>query len=215
MEIIELESSCYRVFRDRRSPRDVGYPTEGDEALESDIDHATSNFEFCWSEIPKDLSRFSDGSWNVLYTAVKCETAVSEVVYHLNKNFGSGYKDGEEMIFRLVQYGVNFKGTCACFANCSPEVISTLVANDNEYTYTIGVADDIRGKTQAIRTPSARRIGEFCIPILDQEAAHIRDVANPIVVTMDKGSNAFQSLRESQTMDLEIHDVLSHIRPDT
>jgi len=213
MEILSLESSCYRVFRDRPTPRQVGYPTEGEDVLESDIDHAISNFEFCWSDTPKDLSRFSDGSWNVLYTAEKCETAVTEVVYHLDKNFGSGYASGDEMIFRLVQYGVIFNGTCACFANSDPETQSPLVANDNEYRYTIGVADDLRSSAQAIRTPSARRINELCIPILDEEAAAIRDVAIPVTVTMVRGSTTFKSLRESRTMDLEIHDVHSHIVP--
>ena len=43
MRIVEVNDNFYRVFRDRRKPRMLGYPGEDNEQLESSINQANSN----------------------------------------------------------------------------------------------------------------------------------------------------------------------------
>lgn len=203
-----IDRKLYRVFRDRRVYSTVGYPGEESPELESDIDHAISNFTFCWSGAHSDESRFSDGTWPVLYTAEDCQTSVTEVVFHLDKTFGNGFDDGEEMNFKLVQYCVGVDGDVACFATAPVEEKKALTSSD--YKATIPIAKRVRdGSFPAMRTPSARRVSGLCVPIFSEAVTVMKSDAVKIGVSIAKGSRAFVSRREGVTLDLAIEDVHS------
>jgi hypothetical protein len=209
LKIKPYDERLYRVFRDRRSPRSTDFPGEDTAECETDINHAINNFEFCWNNSNSEKSRFSDGSWPVLYTAEDCETAVTEVTYHLDRTIGTAFDDGELMTFNLVQYSMRLQATVACFENADI-CIQKQLTSDN-YDYTNEVATRVREKAEALRSLSARRQNSFCVPVFSNRSINLRDVANKVVIEMRRGTRDFSSNRDGVIINLEIQNVSSDI----
>lgn len=117
-------------------------------------------------------TRYSDGSWGVLYAAETEETSLQEAVYHC-KLF---YK--EEL---AVQKEITLDRRVVCLRVHSTKAIEVLKlslvnkaflisTNKSGYPYCQNLAHKLISKgAELLRTPSARLDKGFCIPIFDTQ----------------------------------------------
>jgi RES domain len=138
------------------------------------------------------------------------QTAVTEVVYHLDKDLGTGFDSGETMKFSLVQCSATLTGEILCFSTATRDVKVTLTGGD--YSETNRFAKNVRDrKLPALRAPSARRRNAMCVPIFDKSAVRLSDSAYKFSVEMKRGSRSFVSLHQTQFEILEIANVVSEL----
>jgi hypothetical protein len=124
---------------------------------------------------PPQSSRYSDGSWNVLYTAEDHETALCEVAYHNRKHWLAEHKrkptTRKYRLTKKIMYSLNI--------NCSDQKIKSFsdkrltAANDYSVTQNCARKAITSGKL-SIKAPSARKKGGICYPIFDMSCVDLR-----------------------------------------
>lgn len=120
-------------------------------------------------------SRYSDGSWGVLYSAEEESTALHECLFHKRKFYW------EELKYRSLQIDLRIAILEVRAHRCIDFTLDTnldhhrMVSKDESgYPYCQNLAKNCRERgAQTLRTPSARNQDGVCIPIFDQRVIHL------------------------------------------
>ncbi|OGP08133.1 MAG: hypothetical protein A2048_00485 [Deltaproteobacteria bacterium GWA2_45_12] len=137
--------------------------------------------EFIGEEISKKFkpenwysSRFSDGTWAVLYTAESEVTALKEALYHAVHYFYKEELEGKKVLpitRRVIGLKVQSK-YCGDLTRNKNLDRSLLTSKDSSgYSYCQKLAKDFQAhKAHILKAPSARDKDGICIPIFNREA---------------------------------------------
>lgn len=116
------------------------------------------------------VSRYSDGSWPVLYTATEDETSIFEVAYHARREWITvisgtssppSFKTSKKLLYTLQ------------VDTSTQQVLSFADARlvDADYSYCHSQAASARSAGyKSIKVPSARRRHGVCVPVFDRSA---------------------------------------------
>lgn len=116
-------------------------------------------------------SRYSDGTWPVLYAAESEETALREALFHMLEFYREELKAGPVAVQRRV-LKLNLKTQNAVDLTGMKDLVQAhLISHDQTgYPYCQDLARKaIQHGAQLMRTPSARHPGGFCTPVLSKE----------------------------------------------
>ncbi len=112
-------------------------------------------------------SRFSDGSWGVLYSAESEHTSLKESLYHKRRFYQEELEQKAVSIdLRLIR--LQLQTDCCVDFTQQISIEKTKLTSQDEtgYSYCQNLAKQgLQQKTEMIRTPSARDEGGFCTPI--------------------------------------------------
>lgn len=134
--------------------------------VRSDIKYAFRHSKFY------SVSRYSDGTWPVLYTAKDAHTAICEVGFHARKlwkkDIQGNAKRKSRMSKRLIYTLLPPSATVEIVADV-PEVTES-----DDYSHCHKLAREARSrKIGALDAPSARNKGGRCIPLFDRALVHV------------------------------------------
>jgi RES domain-containing protein len=118
------------------------------------------------------VSRYSDGTWGVLYAAESEETALREALFHMMKFYREELRSGPLHVQRRV-LSLQAKSEQAVDLTreegLNREALVSL--DESGYPYCQGLAREaMDSNAQLLRAPSARHKGGHCTPIFDQAA---------------------------------------------
>lgn len=116
------------------------------------------------------VSRFSDGTWGVLYSAETAETAQAESIYH-KRNFYHEELKKEPVTFDLCQAVLSVKSDHMVDLTKDKNLDQSKLTSQTTsgYPYCQKIAKNlIAQSTQLIRTSSARHPTGICTPIFDR-----------------------------------------------
>lgn len=162
-----------RVAKDRRPAAAYSAPYPGATVRKRDSSgrEAMRNLVWVWKGTPSP-SRFSDGSWNVLYTAKQKATALAEVGHHLLKVFSASTSPGTTDIFPHILYEMNVVGRQRDFGGCSLDHPYLCSINESGYPHCWRLAEAARNDNiDFLKVPSARRKKGICHPVFTDSAA--------------------------------------------
>lgn len=118
---------------------------------------------------PKTDSRYSDGTWSVLYTAQEHETAIYEVAHHFREGckalpLDKKYRVGQKMIYKVS----------AIFRNQVTVPSDPKYVDPDPNSYSV-CWDYVRGVSGccSLKANSARKVGGVCYPIFDKSVIKI------------------------------------------
>jgi hypothetical protein len=139
------------------------------------IAKAVQNFSSVWEQPSKvekaKPSRYSDGSYNVLYTATHDETAKAERL-HWAAEYVFKPKLGER-IFGFFLYTCRVKGKCLDYTKGWKRRRKEMV-HPTDYSYCHGIARKaVSDGIDYLIVPSARKLGGYCVPIFNKKACKI------------------------------------------
>jgi hypothetical protein len=170
-----MKSRHYRVCKDRTGDelKCYGFTTG---ILRLDIKIAfqnvvSSDVKYAFRKgVPYAVSRYSDGTWPVLYTAREPETAIAEVSYHSRKEWmkirsknSVTYRQARKLMYAL-------KVDCGLQSVIAP-VDALTGADASTYGKCHEVARQALGDGySSLCVPSARRQNGLCVPVF---SAHI------------------------------------------
>lgn len=180
--IIPQESfSRVFVFRscwDRRSlpPELKLYPSRR-KSYETAEKQARDNLDFAW--IARGTSsRYSDGSWSVLYTARRAFTTYSEVGFHLQQTYSNARKPGVRVIVAHIVYAMSVWGKKQSFLHCSTHLPLFCKEPPEGYIFCQNIGRiAVHSSVNYLEVPSARDVNGICIPVLSE-----RSVSKPFRV---------------------------------
>jgi hypothetical protein len=120
------------------------------------------------------ISRYSDGSWPVLYTALDSDTSFHEVAFHARKEWLIGMRHGATVpkfkSSRKLLYVLGVDSTSQ-LDHVSPD--PNLVSADYSYCHAIAAGARSAGFA-SLKVPSARRRTGVCVPVFDRSAVRSR-----------------------------------------
>lgn len=166
-----------RVALDRRPPASTGPTYPGLRAAAKKhptiIEEARSNIDKVW--LGRYPSRYSDGSWPVLYTAKRIKTSYAEVGYHLQEFYLPSKKPGTTIRVRHIRYSLTLTGRRWDYEayTSNPASLAILCVSDTSKQTRCrdiaraAIARDVR----YLKVPSARAERHFCFPVLAASAA--------------------------------------------
>lgn len=116
------------------------------------------------------VSRYSNGSWPVLYTATEDETSLHEVAYHAKREWLAGMRVG----LPIPNYRTCKKLVYVVQVDASSQKIESmadpkLVADDYIHCHSIAASAKAAG-FESLRVPSARRRNGVCIPVFEKSS---------------------------------------------
>ncbi len=168
--------NCYRVCGDRSELvlRKIGYRYSNvlldkrraiEHAIRQDI-----KFSLDVSRGTFGVSRYSDGTWPVLYTATEDSTSIHEVAYHARREWLGAMVHGRPpssyRLSKKLLYVLEIK-------LASQQVHSSFDARfiSSDYTYCHGIAASARAAGYgSVKVPSARKHHGTCVPVFDRSA---------------------------------------------
>ena len=141
-------------------------------------------------------SRFSDGTWPVLYSAEDEETCLNEVAYHLVHHFYSEeIKAGPVLVDRrVVKLKVSTK-KAVDLTESKWNQARLASADESGYPYCQQATKTLLAAGgQLLKTPSSRRQNGICVPILDRKViskdeGHLRYIK---LVLREEGVQVFK-----------------------
>jgi RES domain-containing protein len=161
---------------------------------------AVQNFSSVWKGIPS-VSRYSDGSYNVLYTATKSEVAKSERMHWLVK-----------LVFRAspIKYAIPFlvyscsvKGAFVDLTRGWKRKKKLVHPTKYDYCHQVARKAMLEGADYLL-APSARKLGGCCVPVFIQSASRTKSVVESFdaywdarkrkVYTLSRGNKKYVSI---------------------
>lgn len=139
-----------------------------------EINLVNDNINFVWKKKNDyGVSRFSDGTWPVLYTAADEITAVTEVFHHLYeaKRIAGNLQDDDS--WDLLIFSISFSGKCANIS-VPPGNADILHPKKEMYSHGHKLAKEKKDEGyDAIKIRSARRLTGTCYPIFTKSSANL------------------------------------------
>jgi len=167
------KNSVYRVSKDYRAAMGVVklYPGSKPAPRRSNNAEARMNIRFVWA-LQGHASRFSDGSWPVLYTAQMQKTACAEVGYHLQEVYLPAKLPGVDISSPHIVYKLRVRGMrrSLSFDEAHFPVLCGTGAVEMAACHNIARQAISEGVAYLL-APSARAIGKRCYPILSEKVA--------------------------------------------
>ncbi len=139
---------------------------------------------------PFRISRFSDGTIGVYYSAIEEDTCKKEVAFHLGQETGDLGNDLNPRTYRLIK--CDYQGLTADLCGKEEEYPSLTSATEEGYPFCQdlakrAIAEDIDG----FFVPSARNANGTCVPVFKRESlVNIRD-KGPRTATVRGGQLQF------------------------
>lgn len=115
-------------------------------------------------------SRYSDGTWAVLYAAEAEETALREALFHMMKFYREELDSGPVHVQRRV-LSIEIQSDRAIDLTLEEGLDPSLLTSVDEsgYPYCQSLASKaLDSKAQLLRAPSARHAEGYCTPIFDK-----------------------------------------------
>ncbi|MBI2340247.1 MAG: RES family NAD+ phosphorylase [Deltaproteobacteria bacterium] len=119
-------------------------------------------------------TRYSDGTWGLLYSAEWEITALKEAVFHMRAFYREELLKKEVTVDRcVVCLGLN-SNSCADLTGDTTLERDKLISKDKSgYPYCQSLAQKLTGQgAELLRTPSARDSGGVCVPIFKRGVIH-------------------------------------------
>lgn len=174
-----------------------------------EINLVSDNINFVWSEKEHyGVSRFSDGTWPVLYTAEDELTAMTEVFHHLMEAKKTAGNVDESASWSQLIFSMTFTGKCAEI-KIPPTNVDVLHPSKEQYNigYDLAKTKRLEGY-DALKIPSARKIGGTCYPIFTESAANINSgVQSTASLHWDAEERTASIEINGQAFTLSIDDV--------
>ncbi len=141
---------------------------KGGAATATRLAKAIDNFSSAWRGKVRP-SRYTDGSYRVLYTATKPEVAKAERFFWLIKWFrASGKREAEDFFI----YSCSAEGNCINFTRNWKK--SKNLVHPSNYRYCRSIGDrSRRSGADFLIVPSARKLGGCCVPIFTRASAKV------------------------------------------
>lgn len=116
-------------------------------------------------------SRYSDGTWGVLYSAESEQTALKEAVYHMKEFYREELLKRELILDRRVVRLTVHTDRCADLTANDRIDLNQLISKDRSgYPYCQKLARKLIDEgSEVLRTPSARDARGICAPIFKRE----------------------------------------------
>ena len=180
------------------------YPGVRVGARKSDLAEAMSNMAFVW-KLNGHPSRFSDGTWPVLYTAQREATALAEVGYHLQEVYLPAKLSNVDISVPHITYRVEVHGRRRDLSFESKH-LSTLCASSAGGMKTCqNLARKALSEGIAyLLAPSARDLGKRCYPILARHAVSKPIEANTLEITLVDDVNFVRVTKGSRVRTVPI-----------
>jgi RES domain-containing protein len=155
---------------------------------------AVENFEAVWRGKHRlSPSRYSDGSYRVLYTATKPEVAKAERFYRLIEWFKTS---GTPSVSDFFIYSCNVKGKCINFTKNWKK--NKKLVHPKKYDYCQSLGERARKSgADYILVPSARKLGGCCVPIFTKGSVAVTNGSASFDVHWDK------SVRKCYTVNVK------------
>ena len=116
-------------------------------------------------------SRYSDGTWPVIYSAESEETALREVLFHLHEFYSEELKTHSIPVYRRVAtLAIKTEDALDLTKNNRFDLKKLISKDRSGYDYCQKLAKKNREHgASLLRAPSARHSGGICIPIFKKE----------------------------------------------
>ena len=166
-------NSVCRVSKDYRAALRIVKPYPGAKPAprRSNNAEARTNIRFVWA-LQSHASRFSDGSWPVLYTAQMLKTACAEVGYHLQEVYLPAKLPGTDISSPHIVYKLRVGGKRRNLSFDEAHFPILCGTGPGEMAACHNIARQALSEGVAyLLAPSARAIGKRCYPILNEKAA--------------------------------------------
>jgi len=133
-------------------------------------ERALANFEEAWQEKQRSATRFSDGSFCVLYMATTEATARAERCHWLKE---LAFNDGlTEIVRNVFFYRCRLKGTIS--DQIQEWQTKAWLVHPTDYTRCNDLARESRSAgVDFMSVPSARKLNGCCIPVFNRDAAAV------------------------------------------
>lgn len=148
-------------------------------------------------------SRYSDGTWPVLYAAESEETALYEAVFHLREFYKEELAEGEKSVDRRVCSLIAKSSRCIDVLKIPKSNKKIFTSRDRSgYPYCQRLARRaLKSVAEMLRAPSARRSKGICVAIFDKnviiiDEGHLKYLK--LIITRDH----CRVLKEESTIDL-------------
>lgn len=168
-KLVRRTARDYRT-KEKESSILPDYPGTKRTRRRSNKAEASLNLAYVWKGTGNP-TRFSDGSWSVLYTASSRITSYVEVGYHLQQYYHPAKKRGTTLWVDHICYELNIKGKERCYMHCNKDLPNLCDSTPAGYKRCQGLGiKALREEKSFINVPSARRIGALCCAVFDQKS---------------------------------------------
>jgi hypothetical protein len=173
------------------------------------VDQAIQNFSEVWIGPPTE-SRYSDGTFSVLYTATKEEVATIERVHWLVELV---FKAMRRPLPRPIVLYLYYCGVKGKYLNYTKRWKNRReFVHPTKYVFCHQIARSARARAiQFLLVPSARRFGGCCVPVFDQAATRFRAVISSFEVFWDPAKGKAYILNGSRKRYLTIDNVYASV----
>jgi hypothetical protein len=188
--LIEIDrsarNSVYRVSKDYRPAVSAVKPYPGSRPAprKTALAEARSNIRFVW-DLRGHASRFSDGSWPVLYTAQGSRTACAEVGYHLQEVYLPAKLPGVDILVPHIVYRLKVRGKRRDLSFAEAHFPTLCGSGPAELAICQNIARGaLSDGIDYLLAPSARALGKRCYPILRNHVTNRPYRAHPIDIVV-------------------------------
>lgn len=158
--------------------------------------------------MPKNwyASRYSDGTWPVLYAAESEETALYEAVFHLREFYKEELTEGEKNVDRRVCSLLVKSNRCIDVLKIPKSNKKIFTSTDRSgYPYCQRLARrSLKSGAEMLRAPSARQPKGTCVAIFDKSVV-VADDGHLKYVKLVLTQKNCRILKEESTIDLGYH----------
>jgi len=149
------------------------------------LSKAAENFEAVWrGKRRRSPSRYSDGSYRVLYTATKPEVAKAERFYRLIEWFKTS---GMSYASDFFVYSCTARGKCINLTKNWKK--NKKLVHPKKYDYCRSLGEQARKSgVDYLVVPSARKLGGCCVPIFKRTSAAVTAGSASFDVHWDRGA---------------------------
>jgi hypothetical protein len=164
---------------------------KGGAATATFLAKALENFEAVWRARRRRFpSRYSNGSYHVLYTATKSEVAKAERFYRLAEWFRtSGILSSSDFFI----YSCTAKGKYMNLTKSWKK--NKMLVHPKKYDYCQSIGERARKSgADYLLVPSARKLGGCCVPIFTKSSTLVTTSSAPFEVFWDRGARQCYTL---------------------
>ena len=165
------------------------------------IQHKNGHFGFT-------ITRYGDGTFNVLYTATAKATALREVARWVKQEREEHSALNRSAPIKLGLYDVALH-VSSHLDLTEPKPIDVRLVHPDDYEFTQDLAANNKREYPVFFAPSARdRLG-ICVPSFEKASGKQGDLAQTFILYYDAASEEFITDIDGQKTVIDIHDVYS------
>ena len=163
-----------------------------------------------WSRTVFSETRYSDGSYNVLYTAESEETAMREVASYVYRQYAGGIATlpmPETKSFGTFE--VVITGDERNLMDEFPD--DPMLVHPSNYKHCQGLAKASKENFSYFVAPSARDLNGICYPVFTKDAVLTVGVPLQYELKLNRSSNTYFTDIQGAIFEIDIHDVYEEV----